>query len=165
MIASKTGMFVVWLVFRGDTSVPKSNTKRARRGVVIVEMALILPLFFMVVLGIIEFGRAMSSSQLITSAARLGARLCIIEDSTNVLVERRIRDFCETALGISRDSVAVAITIVPGANNKDPGNDVSKAKQGDLCSVTVTVPFDVLSYIRPDFISDKSLLGRCRMQR
>ena len=141
------------------------DANRNRRGAVIVEMALILPLFFLVVLGIIEFGRAMSASQLITSAARLGARQCIVQDSTNVLVEQRIKDFCQTALGVDGNSVAVTITIVPAAGNEDPGNEVAKAQQGDLCSVAVQVPFDDLSYIRPDFLRNKSLIGRCTMQR
>jgi Flp pilus assembly protein TadG len=35
-----------------------------------VEMALVLPIFFTVLLGIVEFGRAMMIGQLITNSAR-----------------------------------------------------------------------------------------------
>jgi Flp pilus assembly protein TadG len=45
----------------------------------LVEMALVLPVFMMVLLGIVEFGRAMMVSQLLANASREGARLAIVE--------------------------------------------------------------------------------------
>jgi len=47
--------------------------RHRRRGAAAVEMALVLPIFFTVVLGIIEFGRAMMVSQLMATSAREGA--------------------------------------------------------------------------------------------
>ena len=46
------------------------NRRHDRRGAALVEMALVLPIFFGVVLGIVEFGRAMMVSQMVTNAAR-----------------------------------------------------------------------------------------------
>ena len=46
----------------------------SRGGAAIVEVAMTLPIFFLVVFAIIEFGRAMMVSQLLTNAAREGAR-------------------------------------------------------------------------------------------
>ena len=50
------------------------DRRQDRRGAAVVEMALVLPIFFMVVLGIIEFGRAFMIGQLVTNAAREAVR-------------------------------------------------------------------------------------------
>src|SRR5690606_33312307 len=65
--------------------------RKQRRGAALVEAALVLPVFVGVTLGIVEFGRAMMIGQLVTNAAREGARLAIIEGSTNSDVEASVR--------------------------------------------------------------------------
>ena len=51
---------------------------RGNRGVAAVEMALVLPILVVLVLGIIEFGILMFSQQVITNASREGARQGIV---------------------------------------------------------------------------------------
>lgn len=48
-----------------------------RRGAVIVEAALVVPLFLVLVFGIIEFGRVYHVYQVLTNAAREGARFAV----------------------------------------------------------------------------------------
>ncbi|MFX4260594.1 TadE/TadG family type IV pilus assembly protein [Pelotomaculum propionicicum] len=48
-----------------------------KRGQALVELALALPLIFMLVMGTIEFGRLFHSYLLITNASREGARIAI----------------------------------------------------------------------------------------
>ena len=43
--------------------------KSDRRGAAVVEMAMVLPIFMMVVFGIVEFGRAMMVGQMVTRAS------------------------------------------------------------------------------------------------
>lgn len=45
-----------------------------RRGAAAVEMALVLPLFLLVIFGIVEIGRAFMVEHLLANAARVGAR-------------------------------------------------------------------------------------------
>jgi hypothetical protein len=49
--------------------------RQGDRGVTIVEAAIVFPLFFLIVLAIIEFGFYMAASSNTTSAARAGARV------------------------------------------------------------------------------------------
>ena len=56
--------------------------QRARLGQALVEFALILPLLMVVLMGIIELGRAWNMKQVITDAAREGARLAVVADPT-----------------------------------------------------------------------------------
>ena len=51
--------------------------KRSERGSTIVEAAIIITVFFMFLFGIFEAGRALNMQQVLTNAAREGARLAV----------------------------------------------------------------------------------------
>jgi Flp pilus assembly protein TadG len=51
------------------------------RGQAMVEFALVAPIFFLLVLGLIEFARAMYYVQILNNAAREGARYAIVHGS------------------------------------------------------------------------------------
>ena len=53
-----------------------------KRGTAVVEMAIVLPLFLMLVLGAIEYGWLFYNVQQITNAARQGARIAILPHKT-----------------------------------------------------------------------------------
>lgn len=142
----------------------KRSIQNRRRGAVLVEMALTLPLFFMVVLGIVEFGRAMMVSQLLTNAAREGARLAILSGNSNEDVSTAVTEFLELAANISPGDVTVEIDVTPATGNPNPGDEVSNAQSRDLCSITVRVPFDEVSYIKADYLAGRSLMGTCAMR-
>src|SRR5215467_10490069 len=87
-----------------------SNTRRTRavasaRGQALIETALVLPLLLLVAVGIFEFARAYQTYQVLTNAAREGARLAILPDSTTSDVQARVAaymqagalDNCESA--------------------------------------------------------------------
>ncbi len=52
--------------------------RRKERGQSLVEFALIIPIFFILVLGIIDFGMALRSYITLTNAAREGARVGVV---------------------------------------------------------------------------------------
>jgi len=58
-----------------------TDSRRDGRGQALVELALILPILLMLLLGIFEFGRAWNTKQVITDAAREGARLAVVQNS------------------------------------------------------------------------------------
>jgi len=141
----------------------ESRTHR-RWGAAIVETAVTLPLFFLVVFGIIEFGRAMMVSQLLTNAARQGARRGAISGSTNSEVETIVKDFLVSTLGVNADDITVTITITPAAGNPDPNNQLSNANMGDLCNILVEVNFDKVSLTPGSFLAGKNLVGQSAIQ-
>ena len=138
--------------------------KTSRRGTALVEMALLLPIFFMVTLGIVEFGRAMMVGQLITNAAREGARLGIIDGSANADVVSSIQSFLLESANIQSADITINITVTPYEGNPDPGNEVANARPRDLVSVYVAVPFSKVSYITGDYLEGKTLSGRSAMR-
>jgi Flp pilus assembly protein TadG len=56
----------------------RTRPRSARAGGSLVEMALILPVLFILSLAILEFGRAFSTKQAVTHAAREGARMAVV---------------------------------------------------------------------------------------
>jgi Flp pilus assembly protein TadG len=127
-------------------------------------MALVLPVFLLIVMGIIEFGRAMMVGQLLTNGARHGARRAIIAGSSNTSVETDIHDFLTSTLGIPSSEIAVAIEVEAGPGNPDPADNLAVAQPKDLVKVTVTVPFDEVAYLAGNFLSGTNLRGHCAMR-
>ena len=76
---------------------------RQKRGQSVVEFALVFPLLLLVLFGITEFGRAWATQNVLTSAAREGARLAIVTAPDVTLVAARVTDVC-TAAGITPSS-------------------------------------------------------------
>jgi TadE-like protein len=98
----------------------------SRRGQSLVEFALVMPLLLVMLLGIMEFGRAWHISQIVTDAARQGARAGAIyglEDSVNAAAGRVIGAGAVNGCGTIADCVDYATV-------------------GDQSIVDVHVPFD-----------------------
>lgn len=135
-----------------------------RRGAAVVEMAFVMPVFVGIVLGIIEFGRGMMVGQVVTNAAREGARNAVIDGSTNATVESFIKTYLQNAVGPGGGSASVTITITPATGNQNPGNSLSNARSKDLIQVRVSVPFNQVSYIGGKYLKDHNLVGSCSMR-
>src|SRR3954452_6988074 len=72
------------------TSMMIRPTRTRRRGSNAVEMAFVAPVFLMLVLGIIESSRLGMVSQLLTTAAREGCRVAVINGMTQPDVQGRV---------------------------------------------------------------------------
>lgn len=131
-----------------------------------VEMALVLPLFLMLVLGIIEFGRAMMIANLVTNAAREGARMAVLDGSTNTEISSGVKTFLQSAIGhsVSTGDIAVTITVTPATGNPNPNNNVANAISRDLITVKVQVPFNKVALIPGNYLAGKQLAGQSAMR-
>jgi Flp pilus assembly protein TadG len=140
----------------------KRNHKR--RGAAIVEIALVLPIFFAVVLGIVEFGRARMVSQMVTNSAREATRLAIIDGLTNSTVEAWVEEFLNDTINVTASDVTVTITVVAAPGNDDPLNQVGNAQARDLVTIKVSVPFDKVSYVSGSYLNGKNLSAQSSMR-
>ncbi len=139
------------------------SSRRSRWGAVTVEMALVLPIFTTLVFGIIEFGRGFMIGQLVTNAAREGARQAIVDGSTNSAVSTSVKTFMQQSAGVATGNTTVLITITPDTGNPAV-SDVSTAKPKDLVTVKVSVPFDSVALISGKFMNGKTLSGTASMR-
>jgi Flp pilus assembly protein TadG len=67
---------------------------RNERGQALVEFALVMPILLLLIMGVVEFGRAWNLQQTITDAAREGARRAVVYDPalTRAEVEAAIQN-------------------------------------------------------------------------
>lgn len=135
-----------------------------RSGAVIVETAIVMPVFVVILWGIVEFGRAFMVGQLATSAARFGARAAILDGSTNSVVINDVKAyFVRTVKGITVNDVTVEITVTPATGNSNPNHQLAASHSRDVCQVTVAVPYQRVSYFSPRFLKGATLRGICAM--
>ncbi len=113
-----------------------ANCKRlSHRGAAAVEFALIAPLFLLLILGSVEFGRIMMVQAVQANAARAGARTAILAGSSDANVQTTIAKYLSAA-GIS----GYTWTISPDlASSPAPGS-------GAAITVTVSVPWSQVSW-------------------
>jgi Flp pilus assembly protein TadG len=124
-------------------------------------MAIVLPVFMVLMFGIVELGRAFMVGQLVSNASREGARLSILDGQTNTSVSNAVRNFLQQSAGTRPADVNVTITV----NSATAGNQVASSQAGDLITVTVAVPFSKVSFFPPMFLGSSSLRATCTMQR
>lgn len=122
-----------------------------RRGAAVVEFAVVAPLFFLLIFGIIEYGRMVMVQQVITNAAREGARQGIIPGSSSSQVKTTVTNYLTgTSIGGSTTSVSP---------------DPAAATYGQGITVTVTVPFSSVSWLpSPFFLGNSVLKASCTMR-
>jgi len=129
----------------------------------LVETAVVLPIFLMIIVGIVEFGRAMMVAQLLNNAAREGTRVAIMSGSTNATVDDAVRTFAASSIGVAQDELAVTIAVTPAPGNPDNGDDVSLAMKRDLIEIDVQVAFANVSYVPGEYING-ALRGQAAMR-
>jgi hypothetical protein len=64
-----------------------------RRGAVLVEFALALPLLMLIIVGILDFGLLFQRQQVVTNAAREGARMAVLHGYSVTDVKQRVLDY------------------------------------------------------------------------
>ncbi|MCH5377140.1 MAG: pilus assembly protein [Planctomycetes bacterium] len=128
--------------------------RHVRAGAVTVEFALTLPIMLLLVLGIMEFGRAMMVEQMLTNAAREAARCGVLDGSSDTEVRAAVADYLATG-GIAATDVTITI---------DPA-DLTAARKGTAVSVELSVPYNSVSWVpTPWFLGNTTLSSECVMR-
>ncbi len=125
----------------------------SRRGSAVVEFAVVAPVFLLFTFGIIEYGRMVMVQQILTNSAREGARVGILDGSTQNDVDTAVNQYL-AAGGIA----SAAITVTP--------NPPSAATAGNPVSVQVAVGFNQVSWLpSPMYLGGKTLSYTATMRR
>lgn len=140
------------------------RSREQRKGAALVEAAIVLPVFFMAIVGIVEFGRGMMVSQIVTNGSREAARRSVFDGSTNTDVELFVQDKLSNSIGCDAADVTVVITITPDPNNNTTGNDLVNAQPFDLVTVEVSVPYDKVSFFTGKYLAGKILSAETTMR-
>jgi Flp pilus assembly protein TadG len=122
-------------------------------------MAFVAPVFFLLVLGIFEFGRALMVGELLTEAARRGCRQGVIEGTSSAAIKQTVSDYL-TSVGINGASAGVSV-------NDQPVDQVDVQSYPAYTEITVivTVPASSVSWVPTWFLSGLTLQGQFTMRR
>ncbi len=128
-------LFCVFCGFFANSRV--SRRLKSERGTALLETALTLPLVLLVSVSVFEFGRAYQTWQVLTNAAREGARIAVLPGTTSTDVDARVRQYLTSgALG---DPSSAGVTVTAGTV------DIGTGGAGAPTSiVTVTYPFSFM---------------------
>ncbi|MEN0111963.1 MAG: TadE family protein [Planctomycetota bacterium] len=133
------------MIARPTPPARRGRSALVRRGASAVEFAIVAPVFFLVVLGIIEFGRMVMVQQVITNAAREGARIAVLDSATTARVTQRVNDYLSAA-----SLPAAAVTVTP--------SPPTSAGFDEPVNVQVRIPFSAVSALSRPFMSGATVL-------
>ena len=104
------------------------------------------------VIGFIEFGRALMVQQVLINASRVGARMASTTGATTSAVQSAVQDY---TTGVAVPGVSVSVSPNPAA-----------AIPGTTIVVTTTVPFNNVSWMSsPWFLGGKTLTANSQMRK
>lgn len=116
------------------------------------EFAIVAPVFFMMVIGFIEFGRALMVQQVLINASRVGARMATTTGATSGAVQSAVQEY---TTGVAVPGVNVAVSPNPAS-----------APAGTVITVTASVPFNNVSWMTsPWFLGGKTLTANSQMRK
>lgn len=98
---------------------------RSEDGAQLVEFALVLPLLLLVVLGIAEFGIIFQRYEVVTNAAREGARIAVLPGYLTPDVEARVRTYVtqgRVPATLTNPNIVVANVSIPVGGGRPPIN-------------------------------------------
>ncbi|MCA9049448.1 MAG: pilus assembly protein [Planctomycetaceae bacterium] len=138
----------------------QSPAGAGRRGVAVIEAAVILPVMLVLVLGTIEMGTALRAGTILQSAVRESGRIAnmdwtqILEDgdTPNAKLERDLRNFV-SASGLPGDDLTVNIVYAEGDNEGQPFDIADENNELQLVKVEVTLPYTSISLFPTNYMA------------
>lgn len=146
---------------------------RPRQGTTVVEMAFVLPVFFIFMWGLIEFGHAYMVINALNAAAKKAAREGSFDGVSTAVVEQKVREYLEPAFDISSLNVMVKSAGVFDEGGVDPQNidygnlppiELNEAEPRQLYIVRVELPYESVSITPPYWIKGVTLKGQSVMR-
>src|SRR5438105_13345470 len=123
------------------------------RGQTLVEFAIIIPIFILVLMGIFDLGRAVYAWSTVNNAAREAGRQAIVDQTLAHIQNRAIQHAASLGLGVGNVTVHYNDPSTPNTAGSCNGNDTPAF--GCLADVTVRYTFTaatpVISRIVPAF--------------
>jgi Flp pilus assembly protein TadG len=138
-------------------SVYAAPNRRSRGGVAAVEMAFVVPILGLIMVGMFELSRGVMVKQILTGAARKGCRTGIIHqygnsdiinDATNVM---RDNNFNST---LFNPPTIGSITITVTDPNGNTLSDALDATPGSMVTVRVAIPVSSFKWVSMYFLTD-----------
>jgi len=110
----------------------RKRLMKNERGAALLEAAITIPLILLISVAIFEFGRAYQTWQVLTNAAREGARVAVIAGTSDAQVTDAVRNYM--TIGHLDKAASAPIDI----NRTAPMGDTTASQ------ITISYPFDFM---------------------
>ncbi len=156
-----------------------SLTRRRQRtpgrcGSTITETAVVLPVFFMILFGFIEFGHVFMTIHALNSAARKAARLGVSETATTADVRTLATQIVDSSIPAARATILVKNGSVFDSDGVDASSinyaslsdiEVHTAERRQLFIVRVSVPYSDVAILGPKWLGGLTVYGQSVMRK
>ena len=136
--------------FNRPTKLKCRQIEKKSLGTVAVEMAICLPVLFILLFGCLELARANMLVHATESAAYEGARVGIIPGAQQAAVEEAV-GFILTTVGASNFSVEIQPAVI--------------TNETEEIEVIVSLPYAGNGYTPPFFMGDPTFRASCKLRR
>lgn len=131
-----------------------SRPKR-RRGATVVEFAVVAPILFLLVFGIIEFGRYVMLHQIAITSTREGCRKAVLGSTTSdQQVETVVRNYLAAGgvqSSVAIDPAKVTVDVTPSFDFDPTDPNSERPEPGTPITVDVQMSFAETSWLPGDF--------------
>jgi Flp pilus assembly protein TadG len=129
---------------RRSRSRPRGRKLPSRLGTAAVEFALVAPVFFLLVFGLLELGRMLMIQEALTNAAREGCRTAVLATTQSSSdVEAAIRGYLKPVTALASNAGKVRVTVPAGLASAAAGTDLTVAVEVNYADLS-WLPFGYL---------------------
>jgi Flp pilus assembly protein TadG len=136
---------------------------RSERGAELIEFALVLPLLLFIILGLIDFGFLFQRFEVVTNAAREGARMAVLPGYATADVTARVRSYVTNgglATTATNPSVVVTNVTIPTGG----GGPVMQGKQVQVVYASTYLFIGPIAGFFGGSFTTANLTGRATMR-
>mgnify|MGYP001813581500 FL=1 len=132
--------------------------RNCRSASAVVELAVVAPVFFLLLFGLVELGRTLMVKHALTESARAGCREAILSTTINLDdADQAARELLFAYTSGAQDSSTCRVSIFP--------SDLSAVERGEEITAVVEIDCADISWIAPSYMKNKTLRGEATMKR
>ena len=114
--------------------------QRGEKGQALVEFALLVPIFLMLLFAVVDFGMGFHSWITVTNSAREGARLGAVQGSTDDII-KRVQDTSD----LINEDTKMTVTVGCGPSSDPPPTGTCPSQPGESVVVRVDYDYDLIT--------------------
>ncbi len=130
-----------------------------RRGQSLVEFALILPIFILLLVGLFDFGRAIYGYNTISNAAREAARVAIVNQTTSEIKAEAVKQ----SVSLNIPSSQVTVTYANRDLSSGAPCNTTPIQNGCIAQVTIVYQYRAATPLIGNLVGDLNLSSTARM--
>lgn len=114
---------------------------RRDAGQALAEFVLVIPVLLLLVFGIVEFGLAFRTHQIVTNSAREGARIAVIPSTTDAATVEDVVENRLQSAGLDPTDAVISIWCIDQDTNNETAGFCQGERWGKLTRVDVSYPY------------------------